>query len=506
MGLRQIRNEAGVTAVIVAIVVVVLFGFTALAVDVARMYEERRELQRTADLSALSAAQRLEEWEVAGPDREALAEQMGQCYLGENPLNTACSAGNPTTYHPGPYDPGDGDVVDAYVYGNDALAVPPTKCVIETVIYDCVYAKAVAPARSADNPEGFEFSFARVLGFDQRPISADAWAILGAGAPGGEKLVPWALRDCPRQELADTAQENIDYPEYIGENDPAVVEYSKQYGCFANDPNIGYSFSADYANGPFTDLLLGTGEEGNFQGADFAADGPDCPPQTGYFPRFEGAGAADYKAFLSLEKTPCNIWVGARVHPKTGPVPGPTDQGLEDRGIASCIQDEAEFLNAVNVTDVEDGEVSINYTNPCMVAVVLTVRSQWCPDDSRPPTLTTTGEAGAGGTPLAMQADIREALQRPSCNAAGLSDEDLLNAGRFGPLDNGNCCPVVVRRVALFYLVDTPGGDDGYDDPLPDNEESFKGLFLRTLDSFGSDLAPGRCDEESSICVAQLIP
>jgi uncharacterized membrane protein len=47
--------------VVVAIVLVLLFGFTALAIDIGRAYEERRGLQNAADLAAISGAQRLME-------------------------------------------------------------------------------------------------------------------------------------------------------------------------------------------------------------------------------------------------------------------------------------------------------------------------------------------------------------------------------------------------------------------------------------------------------------
>ncbi|MPZ71427.1 MAG: hypothetical protein GEU71_18175, partial [Actinobacteria bacterium] len=202
----ELRDESGATAVIVAICVIMLFGFTALAVDVGRMYEERRELQRTADSAALSGAQLL-------PASEAAAEAEGQFYVGENP----------TVHHPGTYNPLAGDLVDARYIASGG-------CVIEGETYDCVEATVVAPE--------FKFLFAPVFGINERsvangdPIGAHATAVLGAGAPGGDKLVPWILLDCPNG--AKWADETA-----------AVVAAAETI-----NPHCPYEFSDDFENGP----------------------------------------------------------------------------------------------------------------------------------------------------------------------------------------------------------------------------------------------------------------
>ena len=53
---EKVRNQAGVSAVIVAIVLTMLIGFTALAVDVGYMYVTRNELQNVSDGAALAGA------------------------------------------------------------------------------------------------------------------------------------------------------------------------------------------------------------------------------------------------------------------------------------------------------------------------------------------------------------------------------------------------------------------------------------------------------------------
>jgi Flp pilus assembly protein TadG len=51
-------GERGGIAVIVAILMVVMLGFAALAIDVAKLYAERAQLQNGSDAAALMMAQK----------------------------------------------------------------------------------------------------------------------------------------------------------------------------------------------------------------------------------------------------------------------------------------------------------------------------------------------------------------------------------------------------------------------------------------------------------------
>jgi len=145
--LTAASDERGAVVVIVAIVAVVLFGFVALAVDAARIYAERSELQRTADAAALSGAQAA--WQ--GPDPSAVARR----FIEENP----------TPYHHSPT-------------GADVVSCSGAGCSVEIGV------------------ERFELLFAGVLGFGDTSLSASATAELKAGTPGGDKLIPWGIIDC----------------------------------------------------------------------------------------------------------------------------------------------------------------------------------------------------------------------------------------------------------------------------------------------------------------------
>jgi Tfp pilus assembly protein PilX len=67
-------QERGQALVIIALTVVALFGFAALAIDGSRVFSDRRHAQNAADTSALSAALakiRQEDWAQAAKDRAA---------------------------------------------------------------------------------------------------------------------------------------------------------------------------------------------------------------------------------------------------------------------------------------------------------------------------------------------------------------------------------------------------------------------------------------------------
>ena len=80
--LRRLGNQKGVTIVVVAIVLVVLIGFAALAIDLGYLYIVRGELQNAADSGALAGAQVLYITVPLGiqvnPGRESNGPRSGQ--------------------------------------------------------------------------------------------------------------------------------------------------------------------------------------------------------------------------------------------------------------------------------------------------------------------------------------------------------------------------------------------------------------------------------------------
>ena len=75
------QDEHGAAAVFVAILVVVLFGFAALAIDVGAMFSERRHLQNGADAGSLAVAQDLA-WEIVDGQFNHAAGVLGPPHPG----------------------------------------------------------------------------------------------------------------------------------------------------------------------------------------------------------------------------------------------------------------------------------------------------------------------------------------------------------------------------------------------------------------------------------------
>lgn len=490
-GKRSEDSQRGAVTVIVAIVVIVLFAFTALAVDVARMYEERRELQRTADLAVLAGAE-----QFFGGGTDADSRQTAQCYVGDNSADPACADmhGNPTVHHPGAYtgvadpagpcydpagDPGE-DCVDA---GYGMCPVPGFP-----VLFDCVEARVRAPSIAEDPTNGFQFFFARVIGFSDRPISAQARAVIGAGAPGGDRLVPWLLRDCPHPELAS----NPAFPEYAGEDDPAVIAKGATYGCQAG-PEYGYRMSDDITDlSARIDLFLGSGESGNFQGGDLAEE-PNCPTLAdGYFPPRLGPGADNYRDLLAGSNhpsLPCVIAKGARMHAKTGAMPGPTRQGISARG-ANSVDCQTQFNNTIDPGDVVgDGIVKVkDLTSPCLVALVRVVHSEDPNDGDACPEHPNLKNDVSGGQLIAQMEQVFDAL----ANCDVLARFAALGSNGSGGVSR----PLVVRGFGLFYITDFPNG----------NNQPYRGLFMQALLSIDAELDGTPCNPIDGICVVKLIP
>ena len=68
---RLRKDERGAVAIIVALLMVVLIGFAALAVDISAMWAEKRQLQNGADAGALAIAQECAKGACGSPDGTA---------------------------------------------------------------------------------------------------------------------------------------------------------------------------------------------------------------------------------------------------------------------------------------------------------------------------------------------------------------------------------------------------------------------------------------------------
>ena len=154
-------SEKGAAAIIVAVLMVVLMGCAAIAVDVGAMYAEKAQLQNGADAAAL-----------------AIANNCGNGACG-NSTGTAQSFANNNT--------NDGS-------SGAAVSFPTSNSV-----------KVVTTARAAGSTtDGFSLFFARALGFNSTQIPATAVATWGTPSKG--TTLPWTVSECVYKKYLSPSQ------------------------------------------------------------------------------------------------------------------------------------------------------------------------------------------------------------------------------------------------------------------------------------------------------------
>jgi Flp pilus assembly protein TadG len=192
--LEKVKNQAGATAVIIAIVLPMLIGFGALAVDVGYMYVTKNELQNVADAAALAATRKL------GSIYQGMTYDAQKTYVcGSGNTDIAVIKG----------------VADAVAYNNKAggehiIVYDTTKGIdhVEIGVWD---ASSDPPSFTAKNeqPDAVRVTahrdnaangpittfFAKIFGIDVVDVSAVATAALTAPAKlnEGELKVPFSL-------------------------------------------------------------------------------------------------------------------------------------------------------------------------------------------------------------------------------------------------------------------------------------------------------------------------
>ena len=393
--MRLVHREDGAVVPIVAFFMVALFGFMALAIDVARLYEERRQLSNNADFSSLAGAQWL--WKS-----KADAEAVGQAYVGQNP----------SAHRPGPYSTPGGDLVVAKRQAEGTgcrasidtstgvVTLDPSGSLPNSQYFDCVESKVTAP--------NFPFVFARVLGYGERAISVTATAVMGNAAPQGQVILPWLLRDCPNPTI------------YSDEGTVSV-------------PECPYTFRDSFSAIPSDPGVTKFKEGVNFSGGalPYKEGSAGCPLPDGF--KSADQSNAVYMSLLSAEAgyTPCRAAAGLRMDTRGGALGTQTNPALQTRGISSSTcANKATFESDLGNINDGDGFVTINKLNPCMVIVAFAVHVA-------PAGRVPQAHQDVAGTPVQMQALIDE----PAAN----------NPDRFSNFSGTNQ-RVVIRRFAWYYI------------------------------------------------------
>jgi hypothetical protein len=152
-------EERGAVSVLVALLMVILLGFAALAVDVALVYSERAQLQNGADAAALAVAQSC-----------AKTPSASSCVV-DAPLAKSLVNGNAL----------DGaSIVKSIVPDGD----PPRKVTVRT---------GAKEAGTADNR--ISLLFAKALGVPTAEVGAESSAAWGAPSRG-KVILPLAIAEC----------------------------------------------------------------------------------------------------------------------------------------------------------------------------------------------------------------------------------------------------------------------------------------------------------------------
>lgn len=232
-------GERGAAAVVVALSMVVLLGFAAVAVDVGAMYAEKTQLQTGADATALAIA--------------------GDCAQG-----ISCSAAmtNPANRL------ADDNANDASSGVFSVTQPTSTSVRVET--------NAQAAGSTDDS---FALYFARVLGNDTSVIHAVA--VASWGAPSAATTLPWTISQCVFEQYLSPSQlaELNSTGSFTGDPIPTHIllrydENTPDYpGCA---PQNGYAEGGfgwlDRDSGCSADIDIAASEVGNDPGNDFPSE------------------------------------------------------------------------------------------------------------------------------------------------------------------------------------------------------------------------------------------
>ena len=312
----RIRNERGAVLVMVAVSMVVLLGFAALAVDVGFLLNARTATQRTADAMALAAASAfIDDMENA----EALAASRAAEYAVNNP-----------------------------VFGVTADFVPATDM---QIWLDEKKVRVTANfLRERGNP--MPTYFAKVLGFNDMDVNA----IAAAEAQRADMigcLTPWAVGDMWEDTIDPPEGDpgKYDYDDADKSDTPTSGDTFDRYCPCVRNENLDLVGDPEYPHNGLVcqDQTTCTGWGSDFRDSDgggYVNDvgrvltlKPGNPAQSwspGWFMAWrppENMGGADYKENIinCIDETMFDAGSIVPIDTEQGNMIGPTIQGVEER-------------------------------------------------------------------------------------------------------------------------------------------------------------------------------
>lgn len=281
---RPIRDERGVTIVIVALVMTMLLSAVALAVDIGMLLTARSEAQRAADAAALAGAGAL----LLAPDDAASARAAAIDFGGRNDIQ-----------------------------GESVQILP------EDVEVDGAHGLVRARARRvAERGNPVTTWFARIFGVDDVDVAAVAAAAI-ADASAAACLKPWIIPDGWEDLNADGVYE-------AGETyDKARTGYGTESGSIFRNEHFPDNVGLD---APYTAYEKDIGRPIRLKAGD-----PKAAPQPGWFfpwdiPQADGSppsGANRYRWNI-VNCNPSPIRIGDLYMVENGDMKGPTRQGVTE--------------------------------------------------------------------------------------------------------------------------------------------------------------------------------
>lgn len=175
------KNQQGLTAVIVAIAIVMLIGFVALAVDIGYVAATKNELQNVADAAALAGAGELGNQNLTTPGT-INETQIKDVAIAAGYANKAARL--PITIDSNDVEIGTWDREADPRFNNS----PPSGTLLTAVK---VIARRDSDSKSAEGP--ITTFFAKIFGIDTTDVRADAVANLSGPTDVGEIEIPIGL-------------------------------------------------------------------------------------------------------------------------------------------------------------------------------------------------------------------------------------------------------------------------------------------------------------------------
>lgn len=259
VGRRRERSEGGNTAILVAVLLVVLTGFGSLVVDIGHLFRVRNELQNAADAAALAAASQLDRTS----DGIVAARLKAKQFAKKNYANNT------------QVDVRDQDIMFGYWHQSSNASCSPAPCFQAISSFPSssqasgINAVQVTTQRSSDTSNSVALYLGAFVGLTAANVSTPAVAL--SGGPQAECGFPMVVPDCSLDEaissgtcdycmiFQDNNSDNAGWTSFDGNSvgGPAITDLIKQ-ACYDSAGNVAIDSSTGECTGGCNKVDVGT--------------------------------------------------------------------------------------------------------------------------------------------------------------------------------------------------------------------------------------------------------